>query len=387
MKLAIIGGGPAGFMAAIIAKENNPTLDITVFDKAKPLASILYTGGGRCNLTNAEFDFKELAKNFPRGEKILYSVFSQFDVSSMFEFFSKYGLELYIQDDNRVFPKSDKAEEIKDLLISIAVSKGIKLKSHTEIYDIKKEKDFIINDNFHFDKIVIATGGKNKFGYKIAKSFGHKISELEPVLCGMKTNEPLANIAGVSLKKISAKARNIELCDDLLFTHKGLSGPLILNLSSYLAFEKFPVTLVLNFSGLSFEEQDSELIELLAKNPKKNISNLLQKYIPSALADELLKKHKIALDKKSFEINSKERKCIAKFLSEFETSLVEKDTPFMVTAGGVELNEIDRNLQSKIVEGLYFAGEILNIDGLCGGYNLQACFSMGYVVGKAVNTK
>ena len=387
MKLAIIGGGPAGFMAAIIAKENNPIADITIFDKAKPLATLLYTGGGRCNLTNAEFDFKELAKNYPRGEKFLYYIFSQFDVSSMFEFFSKYGLELYIQEDNRVFPKSDQADEIKDLLISIAVGKGIKLKSHTEVYSIKKTSDFLINDDFHFDKVVIATGGKNKFGYKIAKSFGHTVSDLEPILCGMKINEPLSKIAGVSLKNVSGKAKNIELHGDFLFTHKGLSGPLILNLSSYLAFEKLPVTLTLNFSGIDFEEQDAELIKLLAENPKKNISNLLQKYLPSAMAEELLNRHGISLDKKSFEINSKDRKCISGFLSEFKVDLIEKDTPFMVTAGGIELNEVDKNLQSKIVDGLYFAGEILNIDGLCGGYNLQACFSMGYVIGKAVTAK
>lgn len=386
MKLAIIGGGPAGVMAAIIAKENNPLLDITIFDKAKPLVTLLCTGGGRCNLTNAEFDFKELAKNYPRGEKFLYSVFSQFDVSSMFEFFSKYGLELYIQDDNRVFPKSDQASEIKDLLIGIAVGKGIKIKSYTEVFSLKKEQNFIINENFSFDKVVIATGGRNKFGYKIAESLGHTVSDLEPVLCGMKTKEPFAEIAGVSLKNVLGKVKNIELQGDLLFTHKGLSGPLILNFSSHLAFEKMPISLSLNFSGLDFEEQDLELIKLLAENPKKNISNLLQKYLPSALIDELLKKSGIPLEKKSFEINSKDRKCIAGFLSELKVDLIAKDTPYMVTAGGIELNEVDKNLQSKKVEGLYFAGEILNIDGLCGGYNLQACFSMGYVIGKSVSS-
>jgi predicted Rossmann fold flavoprotein len=200
----------------------------------------------------------------------------------------------------------------------------------------------------------------------------------------MKIKETFYEIAGISLKNVSAKVKNIEIQDDLLFTHKGLSGPLILNLSSYLAFEKLPIILTLNFSGLSFDEQDAELIKILAENPKKNISNLLQKYLPAAMAEEFLKKHGIVPDKKSFEINSKERKIIAGFLSEYKVELTEKDTPFMVTAGGVELNEVDRNLQSKIVDGLYFAGEILNLDGLCGGYNLQACFSMGYIVGNSL---
>lgn len=384
MKLAIIGGGPAGFMAAITAKEQNPDWDVIIFERAKPLSTLLYTGGGRCNITNAEFDFKEMAKNYPRGEKFLYSIFSRFDVASLFEFFENLGLELYIQNDNRVFPKSDNAEDVRNVLIATAKAKGVKIQSLVQITSLKKEEKFILNKKQFFDRVIIASGGKNKFAFDIVQNFGHGVSELTPVLCGMKLKEPFSNLAGISLKNISVLAKDVELRGDFLFTHKGVSGPVIFDLSSYLAFEKYPITLKINFTGLDFKYQDSELMRLLEQNPKKNISNILTEYIPSAVSEEFLTKVAISPQKKAHEINSIERKKIAGFLSELETEIVEKDSPSMVTAGGVNLDELDKNLQSKLVEGLYFCGEILNVDGLCGGFNLQSCFSTGYVVGNSI---
>ncbi|MDD3419629.1 MAG: aminoacetone oxidase family FAD-binding enzyme [Candidatus Gastranaerophilales bacterium] len=383
MKIAIIGGGPSGFMAAVSAKENHPEWDITIFEKAKPLSKLLMSGGGRCNITNAEFDFKELAANYPRGEKFLYSVFSRFGVGDLFEFFNKYGIELYIQEDKRVFPTSDKASDIKDVLIGIAIGKGIKIKNHTEVFSVVKNEKFLVNDSMSFDKIILATGGANKFGYKIAKSFGHGVSDLAPCLCGFVLESPFTALAGVSISDVLVKAQGYELKKDLIFTHKGLSGPVIFDLSSYLAFANLPFELELNFTGLDFEEQDKAMIDLLSSHPKKNISNLLCECVPSSVAEELLKRAGISQDKKAFEVNSSERKKITEFLTSLKVNVIAKDTA-MVTAGGINLDELDKNLQSKLVEGLYFCGEILNIDGLCGGYNLQACFSTGYVVGNSL---
>ena len=385
MKLAIIGGGPAGFIAAIIAKEKNPDWDITIFERAKPLASLLYTGGGRCNITFAEFDFKELAQNYPRGEKFLYSVFSRFDVASLFEFFEKLGVELYIQEDKRVFPKTNNAEDVRQALLNKAKAQKIKIQPLTPVTSLRKEEKFILNENLIFDRVVIASGGKNKAAFGFAENFGHGVDEFAPVLCGIKLKEPLPNLAGTSLKNIIISTQNFELHGDFLFTHKGISGPVVFDLSSYIAFEKFPQKLKINFTGLDFESQNDELIALFEKNPRKNLSNVLAKYFPYTVIKEFLKKFQISAQKKACEVNSEERKKIAGFLSEFEVEITEKDLPAMVTAGGINLDGVDKNLQSKIVPGLYFCGEILNIDGLCGGFNLQACFSTGYVVGDSIS--
>lgn len=384
MKVAIIGGGPAGFLAAITLKENNPSFEVVIFERAKPLASLLYTGGGRCNITNAEFDFKELAFNYPRGEKFLYSVFSRFGVGDLFEFFNKIGVELYTQPDNRVFPVSDNAEDVRGALLDYARTLGVEINPLTQIRSVKKDEKFVLNDKFLFDKVVIATGGKNSFGYDVARGFGHGVGALAPVLCGMKLENPFPSLAGVSLKNIAISVGDIALCGDFLFTHRGISGPVVFDLSSYLAFAKFPICAAVNFTGMDFEEQDVELIRLFGQNSKKNISNILTEYFSHAVAEEFLQRCGVAPQKKAHEITSSERKKIAEFLTRAEFVLTAKDTPSMVTAGGVCLDEVDKNLQSKIVEGLYFCGEILDIDGLCGGYNLQACFSTGHVVGSSI---
>lgn len=383
MKIAIIGGGPAGFMAAITAKEQNPDLNITIFDKSKPLSTLFATGGGRCNLAYAEFDFKELASNFPRGEKFLYSVFSQFDTSSTFEFFERYGLELFTQEDSRVFPKSEKSIDVIKTLLNAARMNEIDIKYNFEINSIEKKEKFIINKKLSFDKIIIATGGKGK-GCEFAKKLGHKITQTSPALCGMKTSPRFENISGLTLKNVKGKVNNLEISKDILFTHKGLSGPMIFEISSRLAFDKKPLTLTLRLIDKKTEQTDKELVEELNQNSQKNISNLLSKYseLPNSLVEELLKANQIPLDKKANQINSKERKLIANFLCSLEFKINENDKGAMVTAGGVCLDEVDnKTMQSKLVDGLYFCGEVLDIDGLTGGFNLQACWSTGYIVG------
>ena len=182
------------------------------------------------------------------------------------------------------------------------------------------------------------------------------------------------------------KACGKNFTGEMLFTHKGLSGPVIMDVSAVLAYQKLPFELEINYTGLDFEEQDKALIDLLNQNPHKNIENTLCACLPAALAKEFLAQSNIPADKKSHQINAQERKKIATFLTAQKLTVQAKDPNYMVTAGGVDLREIDNNLQSKITPGLYFAGEILDIDGLCGGFNLQACFSMGYVAGLAQKT-
>lgn len=382
-KIAIIGGGPAGFMSAIVCKNLYPEFDITIFDSAKPLSKLLLTGGGRCNISNAIFDFKDLAKNYPRGEKFLYSIFSRFDVSDLFSFFEKAGVDLYIQEDNRIFPKTNDAKTIRGALLSLAQQKNIQIKPNFQIVSIKKipeHNKFFLNETLQFDNIIIATGNTPK-GLAIAEKLGHTIIPIEPTLCGMQIETPYPNLAGISTQIATAHAQSKEFSGDILFTHKGISGPMIMDISSVLAYEKLPLELELNFTGLNSKEQDKELLELLDKSPKKNIANLLNKYLPISVIEEFLKEIDLKPDKKACEISKEKRAKIVKFLTKKRLILTKKEPNFMVKAGGIKLDEVDKNLESKIVKGLYFAGEILDIDGLCGGFNLQACFSTGFVAG------
>lgn len=379
-KIAIIGAGPAGFMAGIRCKELYPNFDVTIFDSAKPLAKLLLTGGGRCNICNAIFDFKELAKNYPRGEKFLYSIFNKFDTSDLFNFFEKANIDLYIQNDNRVFPNTNSAKTIRGALLAIAQQKNIKIKPNFKINELeKKQNSFILNKTLQFDNVIIATGN-NRSGIRLVEALGHKIIALEPTLCGIKTKNPAPELSGVSIKAIGTVDK-AEFSGELLFTHSGVSGPMIMDISSILAYKKFPYTLKLNFTSLKQDSQEQELLEIFYNHPKKNISNLLTKYLPHSLIENFLEESNIPKEKKAGEISRKERAKIASFLTKKELILIKKEPNFMVMAGGVALDEVDNNLESKIIKGLYFAGEILDIDGLCGGFNLQACFSTGFVAG------
>lgn len=401
MNIAIIGGGPAGIMAGIWAKKTNPSTNITIFEKSLPLKTLLYTGGGRCNLTYAEFDFKVLASYYPRGEKFLYSVFSQFDVSSVFDFYEKNGLPLYIQKDNRVFPKSNSASDVRDKLLQISKNQNIKILSNCTIIDIiaENEKYKVVSreGSKWFDRVIISTGGRYKGsknnGFEFAKSLGHTVSALSPALCGFMTKEKFVrDLAGLTLKNIktdiySNDKKILELQDDFLFTHSGISGPLAFKISSLCDFsnisENNPIILKLNLCDMEKETFDKELIKTLAIHSKRNIDNVLSEFIPFSLARKILEEAKIEYDKKSYEINSAERKRIVELMTEFNLSLISQDEGGeMVTKGGVCLDEVNpKTMESKIKKGLFFCGEVLNIDGLTGGFNLQSCWSTGAVAG------
>lgn len=399
-KVAIIGGGPAGIMAAITAKETSPELNIEVFEKNKPLQTLLYTGGGRCNLAYYEFDNKELASNFPRGEKFLYSVFNQFSTGETLEFFNKIGVETYIQDDNRIFPTSDKANEVRRSLIKHAGDLGIKIHLNTEIKQIKKEQDsFFINDK-KFDKLVISTGGRYKdiknTGFYFAQQLGHTITNLNPSLCGLCTKEKwAANISGVSLQNIEAKItindkKIATTYGDLLFTHSGISGPLTYKISSLCALENYnsqnPIKIQLNLINQKSEAFEEKLIQVIKDNSKKSIINNISKFITRSLALALLEANSITPEKQSAQINKEERKKIIEFMTALKLQATKpaKDGE-IVTAGGIKLDEINpKTMESKLVKNLYFCGEVLDIDGFTGGFNLQNCWSTGYIAGKSL---
>lgn len=384
-QIAIIGGGPASFTAAISLFENaTKPVQVDIFDKNIPLKTILHTGNGRCNLSNEIYDYKELASNYPRGEKFLYSAFSKFGVKETLEWFNRHGVETYVQEDKRIFPKTDKASTIRDMFLKEAKKHNINIYSHTCIDKIPSK----------YDKIIIATGGSS---YKLAKYFGHTIKELKPSLTGFILKENYTKtLAGVSIQ--NAEVSSVfngkmikKFKGDFVFTHKGVSGPVIFKTSAYCCYldysQKNPLLLNINFVPEKDKQSlEKELINEFNSNPYKSLENLLKKYLAKSLINTLLEKLMLDSSKKASQITKEERKNILSMLTETQLTVIspEQDGE-IVTAGGVCLDEINpKTMESKLKEGLYFCGEILDIDGLTGGFNLQSCWSTGYIAGTSL---
>ncbi len=362
-KVVIIGGGPAGCICAYFLQDR---FDVSIIEKNSPLKTLLPTGGGRCNLAHAEFDFKELAKNYPRGEKFLYSVFSKFATSDTLDFFDKIGVETYIQENMRVFPKSDSAKDVREHFLQAL--KKVRFIKENALRVNQVEKGFsVVTDMgaYKADFVVVATGGHAT--YDLIKMLGHKIIEPKPALVGLLTKEKFAPISGVCI-------------NDILFTHKGISGPKVYEISSLRAREKFPYKLHFDFIG------EIDLQTELNSNPHKSIKNLLSEHIPKSFAEFVLTELKINPDTKSHAINGKTRDKILNKLQNFEVNITGTfPDGEVVTAGGVDLNEINsKNMQSKLVPHIYFCGEVMDIDGFCGGFNLQNCWSTGYLAAQGI---
>lgn len=382
--VAIIGAGPAGCTCAYFANKNG--INSTIFDFASPLHTLLYTGGGRCNLGYAEYDFKELAKFYPRGEKFLYSIFSKFSTGDTLNFFNKIGINTYTQDDLRIFPTSNSAKEVREKILNnlkncdFKREKVLKITKNKNKFTVTTDKDI-----YNFDKVVVSVGGHA--GFKLAESLGHKIISPKPALTGLISSENLKDLQGVSLKNISANVffenKLITRTQaDLLFTHNGISGPLSYEISSICARLDYsksnPLVIKLNFI-----QQELDLQNMLNFNPKKDIKNLIAEFVPKSLAEFILNKNQIDLDEKCCNINGKTRDLILKELQSFKITITAPAKEGeIVTSGGVCLDEINpKTMQSKLTDGLYFCGEVIDVDGFCGGFNLQNCWSTGFVAG------
>lgn len=362
-KVVIIGGGPAGCMCAYFLQND---FDVTVIEKNTPLKTILPTGGGRCNLCHAEFDFKELAKNYPRGEKFLYSVFSKFSTADTIDFFDKIGVETYTQENMRIFPKSNSAKDVREHFLQAL--KKVRFIKENALRINRQDEIFSVVTNmgaYNADFVVISSGGHAS--YDLIKMLGHKIIEPKPALVGLLTKENFASISGVCINNI-------------LFTHKGISGPKIYEISSLRARESFPYKLNFDFIG------EVDLQTELNSNPHKSIKNLLSEHVPKSFAEFVLTELKINPDTKSHMIDGKTRDKILTKLQNFEICVIGTfPDGEVVTAGGVDLKEINqKDMQSKLVPHVYFCGEVMDIDGFCGGFNLQNCWSTGYLAAQGI---
>lgn len=393
MKIAIIGGGPAGMMCAIKAAENH---QITIFEKNEKLGKKLFiTGKGRCNLTNY-CDEREFLKNMVNNSNFMYSSIYSFSPFTTYYYFEELGLPLKVERGNRVFPLSDKSSDVIKAYEKKLKDLGVKVHLNFEIKSIEKVgEEFILNGREKFDKVVIATGGisykltgSTGDGYKFAKNFGHKIINQVPGLIGinLKNNFSLAGLTlkNVELKVIKDKKIISNEFGEMLFTHRGISGPIVLTTSSKInRLKDFEMFLDLK-PALEPEKLDARILRDFSENQNKNIENVMRSLLPKDLISYVLYSAGISGDEKVNQITKIERENLVKTIKNFELKFDSLDDidRAIVTSGGIDVKDIDpKTMESKKISGLYFIGEVLDLDGLTGGFNIQIANSTGYSCG------
>ena len=394
-EVGIIGGGPAGIFAALSVRDFY-NVDVTVIDLKKHLSTLLPTGGGRCNLSYYDTDNFSFAKNFPRGEKFLLSVLSSFGMSETVDYFENIGIKTYVQNDNRIFPVCDSSKIVSEILLKRAKLLGIELNKGLVKNIIPAEDGFsvTVDDKTEFyKKIIITTGGKS---FNLVKSLGHNIIEPKPSLCPLKILESdFNNLSGMSLKDIDCAVefqnkKIAKLKGDLLFTEDSISGPLVFSVSSICAFLDFskdnPVRLKINVSNLSENQLTDFFSDVKNKTPKIAIKNAVSLVCPKNLAKTILEICQIDEMKQVANVSKIELKKLIQNLCSLELNIYDrKENLAMVTAGGVDLKEVNsKTMSSKLVNNLFFAGEVLNIDGYTGGFNLQNCWSTARIAARSL---
>lgn len=404
--VAVIGAGPAGMMAAGAAAESGAK--VILIEKNKKLGKkLLLTGNGRCNITNAEFNLRKLVGNYGKGGEFLFHAFSIFGPKEVINFFKGLGVKTKIENGNRVFPASGKAVDVLNALEKYLLKNKVDISLGSQVSriifkDNKIERLVVGGKEIIAKKYIFCTGGKSYpvtgstgDGFEWTSDLGHEISELSPALVPMKLKENwVKDLQGLVLKDVRISVlqnnkKHFQEKGDILITHFGFSGPVVLDISKRVGelLKKGGVDLCLDFfPNLSMEDLYKKIQEKIDKNPKKTIRNLLVDLKPQRFVDIFLKSLDIDADKQASSITKKERKDIARLLKNFRviaTGLLGFDSA-MVTSGGVLLEEIDdKTMKSKIVDNLFFSGEIVDIDGKTGGFNLQACWSTGYLAGKS----
>ncbi len=398
--LIIIGGGAAGFMGAITAISNGLRSVLILEGTPKVLEKVRISGGGRCNLTNSCCEISHLVNNYPRGEKQLIGLFNRFSTTEAFDWFQTKGLSLKVEKDGRVFPSSNSSEDVIRCLTNYARKTGVQVytNSHVKKISIIKEgfKLIVKGDNtFQTKNILICTGG-HPSGRKLAMSLGHSIIKPVPSLFSFTTSEKtLKSCSGISTNvyiKLTVNKKSFTDSGTILITHKGFSGPLILKLSSLSARDLYTNNYKgeLRINWLSMKENEARLKLDLYKyeNAKKLLfKNKPFDNLPRSLWKALLLSMNIDKQLKWAEISNSKLYALSKSLT-LNIYSIKSRGPFgeeFVTAGGVSLKEINfKTMESKICKGLYFAGEVLDIDGVTGGFNFQHCWTSGWVAGKSI---
>lgn len=412
MKVVVIGGGPAGMMSAISAAKSGDK--VVLLEKNNILGKkILITGKGRCNITSS-LDIDDFINNIPGNGRFLYSAFENFDNKDIIELLKKEGVSVKEERGNRYFPTSDRAEDVRMALERETKEAGVDVKLNSkvcgiEIEDSRVKSVVLENGKIDADKIILATGGKsypltgsNGEGYEIAKALGHTIKDVRGSLVPLIAEKSVCSkMQGLSLRNVGIMLYDIEKdkkiysdFGEMLFTHFGVSGPTILSGSAHLLRYKDvdkkisngKIVLKIDLKpALSFEQLDARILRDFTEVKNKQFKNSLDKLLPKKMIDVVIDKSKIDPEKHVNEITREERMNLVKLLK----CLVVRIDGFrpvdeaIVTAGGISVKEINpKTMESKIVSGLYFAGEIIDVDAYTGGFNLQIAYSTGFTAGK-----
>lgn len=398
----VIGGGPAGMMAAGAAAEQGAK--VMLLEKNNRLGvKLLMTGNGRCNLTNRSAVKEFISKVYGNG-KFLYSAMSVFGPEEVMDFFESRGLKLKVENNNRVFPKSDKATDVLAVLEGYMKEGGVKVMTDVEVLRIEREGDFVSRivlrngGSYKAKNYVIACGGlsypatgSTGSGFDMAESLGHAVTGLRPGLTGLRTKEYwIGELEGLSLRDVEISAISngkqvFKRVGDIIFTAQGLSGPTVHDISLF-GTESLDVRIDL-FKEKTEEELDRFLQEFFHKNGNKQLKNGLSLLIPQRLVPYILTLSRADHEMPMGEVRKEERQKIVQHIKRFKFSIRDTDgfEKANVTVGGVSLSEIEpQTIKSKLIDNLYFAGEILDLAGPSGGYNLQICFSTGHLAGKNV---
>lgn len=417
MNVIVIGGGPAGMMAAIASAENGN--NVILLEKKERLGrKLLITGKGRCNITSS-LPIEEFIQNIPGNGQFLYSAFKNYTNNDIINFLNEEGLEVKEERGNRIFPVTDKSLDVLKCFTKRLKELNVKIEYNMEVTEIipKNEAEKLKvktanNKIFEADKVILATGGKSYpltgstgDGYELVEKLGHTVTKIRPSLVPLEAFEQnmCKELQGLSLRNVNIELKNKENnkiiyqdFGEMLFTHFGVSGPTILSGSAHLVryknigelLKNKKIVLSIDFKpALSEEKLDERTLRDFAEFKNKQFKNSLDKLLPQKLIPVIIEKSGINPDKKVNEINKKERHRLVDLLKNFEVTIkgFRPIDEAIVTSGGINIKEINpKTMESKLVDGLYFAGEIIDVDAYTGGFNLQIAYSTGYTAGNNI---
>ena len=405
MKVIVVGGGAAGMMAAIAAAESGHQVEL--LERNEKLGKKIYiTGKGRCNVTNA-CDLEEFFSNVVCNEKFLYSSIYQYDNQAVMDFFETNGCQLKVERGNRVFPVSDHASDITKTLADRMKMLGVKITLHCKVEDLILKEDGSVGGvvtargkKMNADRVIFATGGlsyeptgSDGSGIRIMERYGHAISQTKPALVPFELKEDVGvRLQGLALKNVNFSIKNgkkkvYDGFGEMLFTHFGISGPLVISASSYYVKQMYGKEVKCSIDlkpALTEEMLDKRILREFEENKNKQFKNALDKMLPSRLIPVMIELSEINPEKKINEVTKEERKRLVNLMKNWELTITGTRgfREAIITQGGVAVKGVNPStMESKVVPGLYMAGEMLDIDALTGGFNLQLAWSTGHLAG------